>query len=66
MNKEQAIQKIKKIQSGHGSTRHDFPDEMKGRIAKYLWNSCDFSYGFEYGEIHGLMKSFDIKKEDLE
>jgi hypothetical protein len=66
MNKEQAISQIHNIQRGGGaSSRNKFPEKMKGNIARRVWEESEFSYGFEYGEIYGLMEAFDIKKEDL-
>ena len=61
MTDQEAIEKIKMIQSGESNSRMDFPEKLKGNIAKRVWDDSDFSYGFEYGEIYGLMQAFDIE-----
>lgn len=70
MTKSDAILRIKEIQNGNSSF-YTFPEYLKGRIAKRIWNSksgfdnINFKYGFEYGEIMGLINAFDINTEDL-
>ncbi len=72
MNKQLAIDRIHQIQNGKSNGFYDFPEEIKGKIAKRFykndWEGGDqdtFKYGFEYGEIYGLMLAFDINIEDL-
>ncbi len=74
MDKNEAILRIKSIQSGGADNFSQFPSELKGKLALSIELNDNpelkdlyipFNYGFEYGEIHGLMKSFEIKIEDL-
>lgn len=74
MTKLQAISRIKEIQNGKGDRISDFPAEMKGAICKeiekqemdyFKCHDITFNYGFEYGEIWGLMKAFSINSADL-
>lgn len=53
---------IRSIQNGYGLARDDFPEGMKGQIAKDLWNNSTFSYGMEYGYLLAML---DLKKELL-
>ena len=62
MTKVEAIRKIKEIQE-KGIDRSAFPEEMKGRLAKRLWNEME--YGMVYGYILALLETFDIKSEEL-
>jgi len=64
-HKKLAIETIKSIQSGEGLVRNRFPDSMKGRLAKNLWNEGHFHLGMEYGAILALMDIFDITVKDL-
>jgi len=64
MTKQQAITKIKLIQSG-GYDRSSFPSNLRGRVAIKYWPDPMFQYGMEYGAIHGLMMAFNITEEDL-
>ena len=63
--RQEAIEWIKKIRNGSGVNRELYPETMRGRLAQKYWNDETFSYGFEYGVIHGLMIVFDIKEEEL-
>ena len=66
MTKEKAIEYIRGITSGKfGPDMERYPDRMKGRIAEILWSDLYFSYGFEYGEINGLMMAFDLTEDDI-
>ena len=65
LGRANAINKIKDIRDGDGVDRKNYPETMKGSIAKRLWHGADFSYGMEYGYILALMDAFNIKEEDL-
>ena len=73
MTKQEAIAQIKQIQRGYSNGFEgfrNFPEELKGNVAKWIEKSDfsernTFAFGFEYGEIFGLIKAFDIKMEDL-
>ncbi len=43
----------------------NFPNNMKGELAKDLWNNTTFKYGSEYGMIAVLLYLFNITEEDL-
>ena len=43
----------------------NFPDDIKGSIAKGMWNDSKFRYGSEYGMLAMLMYFFNITEEDL-
>jgi len=60
-----AIQWIWKIQNGEGVDRTQFPESMKGEIAKKYWDDSLFTYGIEYGVILALMEVFGIGEKDL-
>lgn len=64
MNKQEAIETIRKIQSGKYN-RHSFPDNLRGRMATRYWYDSMFAYGMEYGAIHGLTMAFEITAKDL-
>jgi len=65
VNKQEAIKEIHSVQRGGGCKLSQFPDNLKGRLAKHRWDEIDFGYGAEYGYIWALMRAFDITKEDL-
>ena len=65
MTKPEAIKWFKEIQGGAGVDRVDFPDSMKGEVAKAVWNDTEFGYGMEYGVLFALRGVFDITAEDL-
>lgn len=65
MTKPEAIRWFKEIQGGAGVDRTSFPEEMKGRIAKRVWNDSTFTYGIEYGVLIALMTIFKITPDDL-
>lgn len=65
MTRDEAIAVIKAIQRGEGVDRSQFPDEMKGNIARKHWNDGLFTLGIEYGAMIVLMRTFDIRLEDL-
>jgi len=46
---------IKQIQSGHFD-RNEFPENMKGQVAKRHWNDELFTLGMEYGALLILLK----------
>jgi hypothetical protein len=58
MNKETLLKycdrMIKEIQNGGYPDRSNFPDTMKGEIAKDKWYDVMFSYGMEYGYLHAM------------
>lgn len=62
MDKKEAIDWIKQIQSGSGVDRYAI-DVPKGEIAKRLWDDTVFTYGIEYGVIIALMTAFEITEE---
>lgn len=48
--------KIEQIQSNHAvGDRNRFPEKLKGKMAKKLWNDSTFSYGMEYGYILAIL-----------
>jgi hypothetical protein len=47
---------IKAVQNGSGLARENFPEGMKGRVARDLWNDTTFSYGMEYGYLLALVE----------
>jgi len=74
MYRQDAINRIKEIQSGNGDNFALFPQELKGRIAvsiesgrnpEFTGHDTTFNYDFEYGEIWGLIKAFNLGIEDL-
>ncbi len=46
---------ISDITNGVGINRAQFPEEMKGSMAKRYWDDSMFTYGLEYGTILGLL-----------
>lgn len=50
-----ADEQIKRIQSGE-IDRHDFPESMKGEIAKDQWHDAKFAYGMEYGYLLAMLE----------
>ena len=65
MNRTDAIRWIREIQGGSGVDRSQFPEALKGNLAKHCWDDEKFAYGIEYGVILALLKAYDIKPEDL-
>jgi hypothetical protein len=62
MDKQQAIQWVKRIQGGQFD-RNEIKDRIpKGKLAENLWNDGTFSYGMEYGAIMAVMKIFDLEE----
>ena len=54
MKKKEIKALIDDITSGGdklGVMTRDFPDSMKGKIAKSIWDDDKFSYGREYGAL---------------
>mgnify|MGYP001570451171 CR=1 FL=1 len=51
---EYAKQKIEDVQSGTFD-RSEFPEELKGEMAKTCWNNDYFSYGMEYGYLLAMV-----------
>lgn len=68
MTKNEAILRIKEIQSGGGDPCRKFPEGLKGNLFKMLERKEyeTLQYGMEYGEIHGLMKAFGITVEEVQ
>ena len=64
MNKDEALEVIRKIQCGNFK-RPKVGEMPTGSIARAMWNDSGFSYGMEYGCIHGLMMAFDIDKDEI-
>ncbi len=54
-----ADEQIKRIQTGvgpgAGPERNSFPEDMKGNVAKRLWNDSTFTYGMEYGYLQAML-----------
>lgn len=65
MTKDEEINLFKDIQSGDGVDRQEFPNGMKGTMAKQCWDDPLFTYGIEYGALIVLRKIYDITVEDL-
>ena len=65
MTKEQAILAIKEVQNGKFDRYENIEQSPLSEMAKRYWDDSMFSYGMEYGFIVGLMRAFDIQKEDL-
>ncbi len=63
--KEEAIKRIKVIQSGSGIDRTKFPEDMKGSSIKDKWNDGFTTLALEYGFIIGIMEFLDITGDDL-
>jgi hypothetical protein len=63
LDKQQAIQKIKKIQSGWFD--RTYPESMKGSLAKRFWDDNTFGFGMEYGYILACLQIFDIEPEEI-
>lgn len=51
MDTTEAQKRIKAIQNGSGLNRDQFPEQMKGIVAKEKWYDSLFSYGMEYGYL---------------
>ncbi len=75
MTKNEGIDRIREIQNGKGIPFSDFPVELKGRIALNIENNINsemknygvpFEYGFEYGQICGIMEALNISLGDLQ
>lgn len=49
-------EKIHDIQNGEYQGRYNFPETMRGEIAKDLWNDPKFSYGMEYGCLQAMVE----------
>ena len=62
--KRSVVRRIVDIQSGLMSDRDEFPESMKGEIAKDIWLESKFDLGMEYGYILALMQIFDISEDD--
>ena len=60
MTREEAVRWFKEIRAGSGVYRADFPDAMKGTLAKQHWDDPVFSLGVEYGVLIALKKIFGI------
>ena len=60
-----AIQRFRDIQGGAGVDKSDFPEELKGEIAKDWWHNPEFSLGIEYGVLIALYEFFNLSLEDL-
>lgn len=65
MTKEQAILKIRDIQSGNGVNRDIIPVTMRGRCIRSSWDDGLVTLAFEYGYMMCLMETFDISPNDL-
>lgn len=65
MTKNQAIEWIKKIQTGEFDRNMIINEIPCGLIATNNWNDSMFAYGMEYGAIMALMVAFEISKSDL-
>ncbi len=68
MFKKEGIKIIKNLQSRdsiYPEILDKFPDEMKGEIAKDLWNNTKFRYGAKYGMMAMLMHFLNIEKEEI-
>ncbi len=70
MNKFDAIKRILEIQSGRATPIEKFPKELAGSLFLNCRRNPEvddaaISYGFEYGEIYGLMESFDIQVDEI-
>ena len=60
MDASEARRRIKLIQSGCIPERWKFPDDMKGSLARDLWDgtsqeSLMFQYGMEYGYLLAML-----------
>lgn len=60
MDATEAKRRIKLIQSGHVPDRRQFPDNMKGSLARDHWDgtsqeSLMFQYGLEYGYLIAML-----------
>ena len=54
MNEKEIGALISDIQGGGDEIwimKRAFPDDMKGAIAKMVWNDSTFTYGIEYGAL---------------
>lgn len=60
MTREEAVRWFKEIRAGSGVYRADFPDAMKGTLAKQHWDDPVFLLGVEYGVLIALKKIFGI------
>lgn len=56
MRREEALARIKEVQNGSGLSRDEFPEGMKGCIAKEHWHDLMFSYGMEYGYLLAMLE----------
>jgi DNA-directed RNA polymerase subunit RPC12/RpoP len=65
LTKNEAIEKIVKIRVGFGVYRTAFPEELKGEIAKNIWDDGAFTLGIEYGYIIALMDTFEITEREI-
>ena len=66
--KQEAIKIFKNLQGPetiYPILLENFPDDIKGSIAKGMWNDSKFRYGSEYGMLAMLMYFFNITEEDL-
>lgn len=65
MNKDQAIKWIKEIQNGNFDRNEIVSKIPRGSIAVSNWDEPLFTHGLEYGVIIGLMKVFNIDKNEI-
>lgn len=66
MNKDQAIKRIREIQSGTGVDRTSHLDWLpRGRVAVDHWDDGLFTLGIEYGTMLALIDAFGITAADL-
>ncbi len=58
---------IKQVQSDESlGDRSRFPEEMKGKIAKDLWNDSVFKFGMEYGYLLALLDLKDRESKQID
>ena len=63
--REEAIKWFKATQKGSSVSIDIIPKDMRGEIAKDLWNDSSFTLGAEYGGMAMLMKIFNLTIGDL-
>lgn len=51
----EARRRIKAIQSSGGVDRQNFPEDMKGELAREKWDDHTFDYGMEYGYLLAML-----------
>ncbi|NQV08913.1 hypothetical protein HQ529_03620 [Candidatus Woesearchaeota archaeon] len=62
--KQAARDWIKEVQNGKVPSRDIIPENMRGSIAKDMWNDSRFTLGIEYGCILAMLYFFNLEESE--